>query len=807
MNKRSLVIVFGLTIIFFFVNQWFSTKNEKQKIKNQTEKQILLSKELEKKEEGIALRTAPLTSLPLVKLYSDASNKEFLTWAVKDNNQYLTVGFETPLPPEVYSNSKNTKSEKIFLRIEGKNLGDPAVYSTDTKELLVTVKLPHTQRIDLQLVNLSATEEPQVVLATFENNHLYFPGNAPSGDSIALYKMEGEYLPVGFYNATHKRFEPIHSFSALNHIASYKEGTIKDTPQTEEIFYVLENDYQQLVFTNIGGAIAEINLKLKSNDAEKSVVLPIGFDRDIEKNHPKNNRFPNNPYYIATDDSSSPKLMQPEIGSYTPLIRRSLEKGPYNEAKEAPQKFYALSTVSDYPESSHLSYKLKRLEKNLIQLEALEQNRRITKTYYFRDDIDAPYTLELDIRVEGDSRGLWLTSGVPEVELISGSPAPIIKYRTTQNYKSVIDKISLPKQTFTYSAMQPDWVCNSNGFLGIILDPLTDTAPGFKANNIPGEIDPTRLTIIDGQYDVYPANKYPGYEVLLPLKQTSKEMKFRIFAGPFDNKILKTVDRAFSNEITGYNPNYIASQSFHGWFSFISEPFSKFLFLVMNFFHKLTGSWGFSIILLTIVLRLMMYPLNAWSIKSNVRMQAVAPEVSKIQKKHKKDPKRGQIETMQLYKEKGVNPFTGCIPLLIQLPFLIGMFDLLKSTFELRGVSFIPGWINNLTAPDVLFSWNYPLIFFGNEFHLLPFILGGMMFLQQKISQTKHDPASMTDQQKQQQKMGSMMTIVFTFLFYKFPSGLNLYWISSTGLQILQHWYTSKKFGGKNVNVQIRKTK
>ena len=122
------------------------------------------------------------------------------------------------------------------------------------------------------------------------------------------------------------------------------------------------------------------------------------------------------------------------------------------------------------------------------------------------------------------------------------------------------------------------------------------------------------------------------------------------------------------------------------------------------------------------------------------------------------------------------------------------MFDLLKSVFELRGASFIPGWIDNLTAPDVVFSWNYPLFFFGTSLHLLPVLLGGVMFLQQKLSSPlpKSDKA-LTDQQKQQKLMGNIMVIVFTVMFYHFPSGLNIYWLSSMGLGIVQQWMTNKK--------------
>jgi YidC/Oxa1 family membrane protein insertase len=174
-------------------------------------------------------------------------------------------------------------------------------------------------------------------------------------------------------------------------------------------------------------------------------------------------------------------------------------------------------------------------------------------------------------------------------------------------------------------------------------------------------------------------------------------------------------------------------------------------------------------------------------------MQRIAPQVAALQEKYKKDPKRARIEVMNLYKEKKVNPVTGCLPILIQIPFLVGMFDLLKSVFELRGASFIPGWIPNLTAPDVVFSWNRPIFFLGTDFHLLPFLLAAVMFAQQKISsQLPKDPKLLTDTQKQQKMMGNVMTLVFTLMFYHFPSGLNIYWLSSTLLGIGQQWWMNR---------------
>lgn len=561
--------------------------------------------------------------------------------------------------------------------------------------------------------------------------------------------------------------------------------------KANEEFYVLENPYQQLVFSTYGGALAEINLPFRTEENEKSVVKEVEFDRDILEKHPQNARFPSHPYYVVEGDEKALKA-EGNLGGYYPLIRRTViqDKG-YKTLPVAP-RFYALNTVSEYPELAELAYTVTDFTKNSITFEGKQGHRKITKTYSIADE--GPYTIDVSMKIEGESKGLWLTSGVPEVEWISGGPAPALKYRITKNQKPSVEAMDLPAESITISSLNPDWLCNSNGFFGMILDPLGDGGSGLKATFVPGTEVPSRLIEIDQKYALYPAEKMPGYQMMLPLKAGGGESKFRVFAGPFSSDILKQVDAAYSNPETGYNPDYIACQTFHGWFAFISEPFAKLLFWLMQFFHHFTHSWGLSIILLTVALRIMLYPLNTWSVKSTIKMQQIAPEVKAIQDKYKKDPQKGQMEIVNLYRERGVNPVSGCLPLLIQMPFLIGMFDLLKSTFELRGASFIPGWIDDLSAPDVLFSWNYPLFFIGNDFHLLPILLGVVMFLQQKMmSPMPANPDDMTDAQRQQKAMGTMMTVMFTLMFYHFPSGLNIYWLSSMLLGMAQQWWTTKQ--------------
>lgn len=569
--------------------------------------------------------------------------------------------------------------------------------------------------------------------------------------------------------------------------------TVQEVEENEK-FYVLENAYQQLVFSNLGGALAEINLPFESDTDRHSVVKEIEFDREIAKHSPANAHFPARPYYKpGSKDETQPGIQPGHVGGYYPLLRRGIQNKP--NLQIAPQ-YYALNLISDYPEMAKLVYKVTEFTENKIVFVATQPNRKITRTYTLAPGSEgAPYILDLSLKIEGDSRGLWLTSGVPEVEIMSNSSSPQIQYRLSRKGKGEVEKLSLPKEKESVSigSVHPDWAVNSNGYLGMILDPLSEISPGLRALAIPGTTVPTRLSVLDPEYNPYPASKYPGYQILLPIPTKPGTLNFRIYSGPFEESVLKTVDKIYADPSIGYNPDYIACRTFYGWFSFISEPFAKILFIVMKFFHTITHSWGFSIILLTLFLRVLLYPLNSWSIKSMRRMQLLTPQIQAIQQKHKKEPKKAQMEIMAFYREKKVNPFTGCIPVVIQIPFLIAMFDLLKSSFQLRGAVFIPGWINDLTAPDVLFQWKAPIFFIGNQFHLLPILLGIVMFFQQRLTSTlPKDPSKMTDQQRQQKAMGSIMTIVFMVMFYHFPSGLNIYWLSSMLLGIIQQLVTNK---------------
>jgi YidC/Oxa1 family membrane protein insertase len=824
MDKRTILFVGLLTATLFMVNIFFENRNRDRIQEWSVVQKSKKEQKIAQLESLVSQKAVKESDLPLVKIFSDSQGKDLLGRGLLFKDDLLTLSWINDPQKTVYILKNNAQNafEEYHLSYSSSGIDTPILYHSKEKRPLNVGELPTFGKFDLQLVRFRQNHQESLKIFPAE----YVDGTInifqdtidqihseialekdpvekkTYGNAIVLIKGEGGFIPVAFYEESLKRvifFDQMPSFK--DYVAKPKvKESISSNLKGEEKFYVLENSYQQLVFSNVGGALIEVNLPFADKGDKESVVKEIEFDRDMVSNHPYNAHFPAHAYYTASGNGSDPiKHLEGKLGGYYPLLRRDLVEAAPRKSIRIPPRYYAMNIISEYPEMAELFYQVTKFDNKTIVFEASQGNRKITKTFSIEGETSgAPYCVNATIKIEGDSRGLWLTTGVPEVEWISGAPAPAMKYRITRNKKVEVDNIDLPTETITVSSIYPDWICNSNGFLGMILDPLSEIDPGYRAQHVSGVVVPSRLVEVEEDYNRYKAQDLPGYMMMLPLKSAGGEMNFRFFAGPFAESILKQVDATYSDPKKNYNPDYIACQSFHGWFAFISEPFAKFLFILMKFFHSVTGSWAFSIILLTVALRIMLYPLNAWSTKSMVKMQEIGPEVTAIQEKNKKDPKKAQIEIMNLYREKGVNPVSGCFPLLIQMPFLIGMFDLLKSTFELRGASFIPGWIDNLTAPDVLFSWSTPIFFIGNQFHLLPILLGGVMFIQQRFMSTlPKDPNLLTDQQRQQKAMGSIMTVVFAVMFYNFPSGLNIYWLSSMLLGILQQWWTAKQMKKK----------
>jgi YidC/Oxa1 family membrane protein insertase len=203
---------------------------------------------------------------------------------------------------------------------------------------------------------------------------------------------------------------------------------------------------------------------------------------------------------------------------------------------------------------------------------------------------------------------------------------------------------------------------------------------------------------------------------------------------------------------------------------------------LLKFLYRFTGNYGIAIILVTVLQKIAFHPLTVKSLKSMRAMQEIQPKVQALQERYKNNPKKKQEETMALYKKHGVNPMGGCLPMLVQIPIFIALYNALSASVEMWQARFL--WIRDLTQPDSLFTMS---LWGGYEFHgnILGLLMGVSMWVQQKMSPPAGDP-------RQAQMMLWMMPILFTFMFWSFPSGLVLYWLVNNVLQIGQQWLITR---------------
>jgi YidC/Oxa1 family membrane protein insertase len=194
--------------------------------------------------------------------------------------------------------------------------------------------------------------------------------------------------------------------------------------------------------------------------------------------------------------------------------------------------------------------------------------------------------------------------------------------------------------------------------------------------------------------------------------------------------------------------------------------------------YTLIPNYGVVLIIFAFLVKIVVFPLTKKSYQSTKAMQAVQPEINALKEKHKSNPQKLNQATMQLYKEKGVNPLGGCIPMLIQMPLLFGLFTVFRTTIELRGKPFV-FWITDLSAPDTVLHLPFSFPMYGDQVSILPILMVVSMFIQQRMM-------GGANQQGQQKMMSYFMSGFFFLMFNNFPSGLNLYYTLFNVLTIAQ---------------------
>ncbi|MGQ3683871.1 MAG: membrane protein insertase YidC [Candidatus Loosdrechtia sp.] len=304
------------------------------------------------------------------------------------------------------------------------------------------------------------------------------------------------------------------------------------------------------------------------------------------------------------------------------------------------------------------------------------------------------------------------------------------------------------------------WGGAMNKYFATVLKPASsDWVASIKAQ----PVDKRGIPSLEGERDDFVVSLETNTLTVSP--QSTVKHSYIYFTGPKKEEILAQYETLHA--LLNY-----------GWLGSISKVLLSFL----NAVYRVFPNYGISIIILTIIIKSMLFPLTRKSQISMFRMQQLQPMIKQLKEKYKHDKQRMGKEQMLLFKKYGVNPMSGCLPMLLQLPVFFALFRTLQLSFEMRQAPFLL-WIDDLSRPDVLLLLPFAIPLLGNTLNILPLIMTGASFFQMKLA----PKAPATDPQAQaQQKMMSFMPIMFAFILYNMPSGLTLYWTTSTVLSIVE---------------------
>ena len=289
----------------------------------------------------------------------------------------------------------------------------------------------------------------------------------------------------------------------------------------------------------------------------------------------------------------------------------------------------------------------------------------------------------------------------------------------------------------------------------------------------------------------------------LPLKEGTTTDEFYVYIGPRSENELIKYNLGDKNKWGLVNAKFDQALQTSGVFSLVEMLLKWALEKIHIFIHN----WGLAIIVLTIILKIILFPLNKKSAMGTLKMQELQPRMQAIREKYKDNPQKLNEETAKLYKESGYNPVSGCLPMILQMFILFALYNVFNNYFEVRGASFIKGWIDDLSVGEAIWTWKQeiPLIstFSQNSLRLLPIIYTVSQLVTGKI--TQYGGAGTAQSQSQMKFMMYGMPILFFFILYNVPSGLLIYWIVSNVLQLVQQLIINNIMKKKRSELEIAK--
>lgn len=425
----------------------------------------------------------------------------------------------------------------------------------------------------------------------------------------------------------------------------------------------------------------------------------------------------------------------------------------------------------------------------------------LNETKYRRDDgskielvTNEPYALEVRFsnpdlneiafvsHYKADKTELDLNNGEDEVTLTQNLGEFVLtkKIKFYQNGKyDVSVNINKPTQYFITPGFRPNEAIDGYTVHGVLIKQNDGSLENIEDGDAKESKIYNAATIAaasDRYYTTFFYNKN-GFDVVVSpdnsangivFIQSTSSANFSAFIGPKSHDLLKSIDSSLTDVIE------------YGWFTFLSKPLFSFLNLLYGFF----GNWGWSIVAMTLVIRIILFPLTFKSMVSMNKLKDLAPKMKEIQAKYKDDKQKMQMQIMDLYRKTGANPMGGCLPILLQIPIFFAIYRVLLNAIELKGAEWIL-WINDLAIKDPYF--------------ILPILMGLTMFIQQRIT-----PTNFTD--PMQEKIMKFLPLIFVVFFITFPAGLTLYWCVNNICSLIQQMVVNKIFKN-NKNKEIAEAK
>ncbi len=374
-----------------------------------------------------------------------------------------------------------------------------------------------------------------------------------------------------------------------------------------------------------------------------------------------------------------------------------------------------------------------------------------------------PYTANVgNIRVNKSGSKVVLTRTLGDLDIVK-----TITFHPLGNYDVALE-LSEPREYFITPGFRPNVIVDHFTFHGSLIKEVDDTLTPIDDGDATGQerfLDAKFVSSSDRYYTTlfYDFNK--GLDVVVhPIHEDSPllfikgvdDLKFSGYIGPKEYRVLEAIDERLIYAIE------------YGIMTFMARP----LFALLQFLYSIVGNWGWAIVMLTILIRLVLFPLTYKGMVSMNKLKELAPRIKELQAKHKGDKQKINTQMMELYKKHGANPMGGCLPILLQIPVFFAIYRVLQNAIELKGAEWIL-WVEDLAAMDPYF--------------ILPVAMGVTMFLHQRIT-----PTNFTD--PMQEKIMKFLPLIFTFFFVTFPAGLTLYWFVNNLFSIAQQYYVNSLF-------------